>query len=195
MHGRAARTRRRGVARVTGARASGTLADTMAAIRTQLPVRPIAAADRDRLAAAFERLGKDSRYQRFLHPKPGLSEAELVSFTEVDHISHEALVAIDPRDDAIVAVARYAAACGECTTAELAVTVVDDWQGRGIGTMLARRLLPIARANGVTELIAVTFAENARARALLRRLGFRKTWSSHGVLELRLELAPAVAAA
>jgi RimJ/RimL family protein N-acetyltransferase len=180
---------------VTGAGTCGNLTQTMAAIRTQLPVRPIAAHDRDGLAVAFERLSDDSRYQRFLHPKPTLSEAELVAFTDVDHRTHEALVALDPRDGSIVGVARYAAACGDCAEAELAVTVIDAWQGRGVGTMLARMLVPIAHANGIARLIALTFAENGAARALLRGLGFRRTWSQQGVLELRLELAPAAAAA
>jgi RimJ/RimL family protein N-acetyltransferase len=151
-----------------------------------LEVRPITAADRDRLAAAFERLSERSRHNRFLGPKPRLSASELTYLTDVDHRSHEALAAIDPSDGALVGVARYATAHGESGTADMALFVIDLWQGQGIGTMLARRLLARAAENGIACLTATTFAHNGPARAVLRRLGFRTTWFGDDVIELAL---------
>jgi RimJ/RimL family protein N-acetyltransferase len=151
-----------------------------------IAVRPVTAADRERLAAAFERLSARSRYDRFLGPKPRLSPAELTYLTEIDHRTHEALAAVDPTDGAIVGVARYATPASEPGTADMALCVVDLWQGQGIGTMLGGRLLARASQNGIGRLSATTFADNRRARAVLRRLGFRTTAIGAGVVELEL---------
>ena len=151
-----------------------------------LEVRPVTADDRELLAAAFRRMSERSRHDRFLGPKPRLSAAELRYLTEIDHRTHEALAAVDPSDGAIVGVARYATVRGESGTAEMALFVLDLWQGQGIGTMLARQLLERAAQNGIARLTATTFSDNRRARALLRRLGFTTTWLGAGVIELEL---------
>jgi RimJ/RimL family protein N-acetyltransferase len=149
-----------------------------------LVVRPIDPADRDALAAAFARLSPESRRRRFLGPKPKLTARELTYLTDVDHISHEALVAIDDADGSIVAVARYAGG----PRADMAVTVADERQGRGIGGALAARIVRAARANGIGSLTATALWENGPALALMRRLGFRAVGSGDGWLEFRLEL-------
>jgi RimJ/RimL family protein N-acetyltransferase len=156
---------------------------------TRLRVRPIRPSDREALANEFERLSPESRRRRFLAPKPQLSEAELRRLTEVDHRSHEALVAIEAESGRGVAVARYA---GEPAASEFAITVADDWQGRGIGSALSRRLLHRAREEGVTVLEATVLAENQASRALLRGLGFRVRAVEFGVVELRLCLGAEV---
>jgi RimJ/RimL family protein N-acetyltransferase len=153
----------------------------------ELTVRPIRPADKDALLDLFERLTPRSRLRRFLAPKPALSRRELAYLTEVDHRTHEALVAVD-RDGAFVGVARYACAPGETTVAEVAFAVADAAQGRGIGTGLARLLLDDARANGILRLQAMTLPENAAARKLLGRTGFELTGIEGGVLELALDL-------
>jgi RimJ/RimL family protein N-acetyltransferase len=153
-----------------------------------LAVRPIAPEDRERLAAAFERLSKGSRMQRFLAPKPRLSVAELTYLTQIDHRAHEALVAVDPSRDRIVGVARYASEPDEPGTADLAFVVADEWQGQGIATMLTALLVRRAEANGVDRLTAATFSDNRPARAVLRRLGFRTLGIGAGVVDLELLL-------
>jgi RimJ/RimL family protein N-acetyltransferase len=147
-------------------------------------VRPLARADRDRLAAAFGRMSERSRLRRFLGPKPRLSAAELTYLTDIDHVKHEALAAIDPDDGAIVGVARYAEERDAPGTADIALFVVDSWQGQGIGTTLASRLLGRADANGVARLTATTFADNRAARAVLRKLGFTTVGIDGGFVEL-----------
>jgi RimJ/RimL family protein N-acetyltransferase len=153
-----------------------------------LHVRQVTAADAGRLAAAFERLGERTRYLRFLGPKPRLSRAELTYLTDIDHRRHEALAAVDPADGSFLGIARYATAPGQTGTADFAFVVADDCQGRGIGTMLADALLERAAANGLSRLTATTLYENDRARAILRRLGFRTTAISGGEVELELIL-------
>ncbi len=156
---------------------------------------PVTRFDRERLAGAFERMSRESRYQRFLHPKPTLSDAELTYFTDLDHITHHAIAAVDPVDGSFIGVARYAMLDERVRSADLAFFVVDEWQGRGIGTMLLRALLPRAEANGISSLVALTLHDNAPARALLRSMGFRKVGAGHGVAELHLALRAPMAQA
>jgi RimJ/RimL family protein N-acetyltransferase len=147
-------------------------------------IRPLTRADRGRLAAAFGRMSERSRWLRFLGPKPKLSGEELSYLTDIDHVTHEALAAIDPDDGAIVGVARYAPARDAPGTADLALFVVDAWQGQGIGTTLGHRLLRRADENGITRLTATTFADNRAARSLLRKLGFTTVGIGAGVVDL-----------
>jgi GNAT superfamily N-acetyltransferase len=157
----------------------------------RLRVRPIVPADREPLADAFDRLSDRSRRQRFLAPKPRLSARELDYLTDVDHITHEALVAIDETTGEIVGVGRYATGSGGGAAADMALAVVDGWQRRGIGHALAVRVVERARANGIKRLTGTALADNLRVRSLLDRLGFRVRSVSAGVVEVELDVAPA----
>jgi GNAT superfamily N-acetyltransferase len=148
-----------------------------------LTVRPLNLADRHRLEHAFGRLSERSRHDRFMGPKPRLSPGELTDLTDIDHRSREALAAVDPSNGDIVGVARYATWRDEPCVADLAVTVIDAWQGQGIGTLLARRLLERAADNGIARLTASAYAANRPARSLLHRLGFKVTWLGGDVIE------------
>jgi ribosomal protein S18 acetylase RimI-like enzyme len=155
----------------------------------EIRMRPLTPGDCSAVAALFSRLSPRSRYRRFLTPKRELTDRELVFFTDVDHVRHEALAATDPRDNSLVGVARYVQYLDRPRVASVAFEVADDWQRRGIGSALAERLVSRARVNGLDRLSATTRWENVPARALLRRLGFRARASGSGSGELELELA------
>src|SRR3954464_1574060 len=89
-------------------------------------VRPLEPQDRESLRDGFERLGKRSRYQRFLAPKRSLTTGGLSHLTPGDHVDHEAVVAIDAATGQGVGVARYIRDPARPDVAEAAVTVVDD---------------------------------------------------------------------
>jgi GNAT superfamily N-acetyltransferase len=131
-------------------------------------IRPIAPADRALLQAGFDRLSEESRYRRFLTPTPRLSERMLRYLTEVDHRDHEALVAL--ADDHGVGVARFVRT-KDPEVAEAAVTVVDDWQGKGLGTALLELLARRARQEGIHRFSAVVLAQNQDMLDVLRGLG------------------------
>ncbi|HEY2603263.1 MAG TPA: GNAT family N-acetyltransferase [Thermoleophilaceae bacterium] len=157
---------------------------------TTLHVRPIEPTDRGALATAFARLGSSSRMRRFLGPKHELSERELSYLTELDHETHEALVALDGED--IVAVARYAAWPSDSReSAELAMVVLDSWQRRGIGLALTAQVIARAAGNGFCRLTATTFGDNLPSRALLGRLGFEPASSGDGLVSYELGLPAA----
>jgi GNAT superfamily N-acetyltransferase len=123
------------------------------------------------LLQAFEHLGPQSRYRRFLAPHGSLTPAELSYFTEVDHHDHEALVAVEPSSGAGIGVARYIRSAEDPTVAELAVAVVDEWQCQGVGGRLVGALAERAREEGITSFSAVMLADNALMRSLLDEIG------------------------
>jgi GNAT superfamily N-acetyltransferase len=83
---------------------------------------------------------------RFLTGKKELSGAEMRYFTDVDHHDHEALVALNQADGRGVGIARYIRDAGDPHAAEITITIIDDWHGRGLGTGLLTRLSARARA-------------------------------------------------
>ena len=117
-----------------------------------------------------------------------LAPREIAYLTDVDHVRHEALAAIDTRDGSILGVSRYVARPQEPQVADLAIEVADDVQGIGIGTLLARLIVDRAASNGFERVVASTLWDNQPARALMRRLGFRAHTSDGNVLELQLAL-------
>lgn len=161
---------------------------------TRVSLRPVGPGDRDGLAALFARLTPESRYQRFLSPKGELTPRELTFFTDVDHLNHEAVAAIDERDNSIVGVARYVRDADRPAAAELAIEVADAFQRMGIGTALTSLTIQHAHANGLTSLTATTRWENHAARRLLRHHGFRARQSRGGEIEHELKLGELAAA-
>ena len=103
-------------------------------------IRQVQSTDAPLLADGFARLSPQSRQMRFLTRKKELTPAELRYFTDVDHHDHEVLGALNHADGRGVGIARYVRHAEDPQAAEIAVTVVDDWQGHGLGTELVTRL-------------------------------------------------------
>jgi RimJ/RimL family protein N-acetyltransferase len=156
-------------------------------------IRPIRPDDADALARGFERLSPESRYRRFLTPMERLTKSQLEYLTDVDHHNHEALIALDlATPGEVVGVGRYVRD-GDSDRAEAAVTVVDDWQGRGLGTALTRILAGRAAEVGINTFTAVLLAANTEMTALLADLGpVRVTGREGDVVEVDVPLEPEV---
>jgi RimJ/RimL family protein N-acetyltransferase len=161
---------------------------------TPVSIRPLVAADRAWLAAAVERLSPASRYRRFMSPLRTLDETMLVRLVDqVDGRGHVALVGtLNPGSPAEArgAVARFVRWPDDPTTAEMAVTVTDVVQGRGLGRVMARELADRALAAGVVEFTAMVGADNTPSLRMLAGLGavLEQAYVSPGVLELRVAL-------
>jgi GNAT superfamily N-acetyltransferase len=125
---------------------------------------------------------------RFQAPLTRLSDEQLVYLTAVDHHDHEALVALDPATGHGVGVARFVRVNEH--VAECAIAVIDDWQGRGVGTELLNRLVQRAHEEGVERFTALVLAENADALRLLDRLGDAVRHSYGSQVELEIALPP-----
>ena len=147
-------------------------------------IRELTAADRLALVYIFRHLGARSRYQRFLSVKAELSPRELAHLVSVDHWHREAVIAWSPPPRTPIGVARYER-CEEFDLAELAVTVIDEWQRHGIGRLLVRDLGERARRAGIRRFTATMLWENRGAVALARGLGPDAAGQRHGgILEL-----------
>jgi GNAT superfamily N-acetyltransferase len=156
---------------------------------SEVLVRPVRPDDKPLFAAAWERFGDESRYRRFMAAKNHLSPTELAHLTEVDHVDHEAIGALHPRTGAGLGVARYLRNRDRPTTADAAVAVIDDWQGRGLGGVLLRRLSARARANGIETFTASLLTENRSMLRLFERLGRVDVRSVEGpTMEIDVEL-------
>jgi len=140
---------------------------TMDVGERSLTVREITINDIERLRRMFNRLSPDSVYRRFFSPIHEPSRTALLWLTSVDHGTREALVALD--GDEIVAVARYDGRADR-NTAEIAVTVEDDWQHRGVGQRLTKRLAKRAIDHGIESFELVVQPDNRAALGLLRKL-------------------------
>lgn len=130
--------------------------------------------DRETLERAFHRLSSETRYRRFLGPKSDLSDDELDYLTDIDQYDHVAIGARVEQSDGLdegIGVARCVRLDGPPGTAETAITVVDDYQGLGLGGLLLDRLVVAARERDIHTFRASLFARNRPMRKLLEDLG------------------------
>ena len=153
-------------------------------------IRPVQGADAPLLADGFARLSARSRQMRFLRIKNELSAAELRYFTEIDHHDHEALGAVDRAGGRGVGVARYVRSAQDAQSAEIAVTVVDEWHGRGLGTELVAQLSERAREEGIRRFTALVAADNVAVAGLARSVGAELVRRELGTVVYEVPLAP-----
>ena len=167
-------------------------AGTRAVLRdgSAVVIRQVHSSDAPLLADGFSRLSAESRRRRFLRPKDELSQAELRYFTQVDHHDHEALGALDDRTGRGVGVARYVRHANDPQTAEIAVTVADAWQSRGLGTELLAKLADRARAEGIQRFTVLVAADNAAVAGLLQSMRARLIRRNSGTAEYQISLSP-----
>jgi GNAT superfamily N-acetyltransferase len=148
-------------------------------------------ADRELLLLGFEHLSPESRYRRFMAPMPELSEPMVRYLTEIDHHDHEAMIAVDEQTGEGIGVARYVRDPNRPEVAEVAVTVIDDWQQRGVGTLLLEVISARAREEAITTFTALMLATNEEMIDLLRQLGpIRIVDREAGTVEIELPIPP-----
>lgn len=156
-------------------------------------IRPIRADDLGRERVFLQGLSGASRRSRMLASFRDPPEPLLERFVDVDYRDRMALLATrgSGADERIIGIARYAAPPGG-SDCELAVTVADEWQARGIGSRLGQLLIEYARARGFRRMTGTVLAENAPMIALARRLGMQLSPSPEdaSLLKICLELGP-----
>jgi GNAT superfamily N-acetyltransferase len=152
-------------------------------------MRPVRPEDKPLFVTGWSNLSQESVYRRFLQPRHGLSVDELAFFTEIDHVDHEAIGALDPATGQGVGVARYVRDLARPHVAEAAVTVIDEWQHRGLGGKLLRRLCAGAAVNRIRIFSASLLATNEAMLTLFERLGEVTVTRRDGpTLEIDVEL-------
>ncbi len=134
-------------------------------------IRALLPADREALASAVHRMGDESIYRRFFSAKKQFSASEVEYFTNVDFVDHVALVAVVEEGDLplIVGGARYVVDAPG--SAEVALAVDDAHQGLGIGGLLMKHLVTIARNAGLQRLNADVLSDNAAMLKVFAKSG------------------------
>jgi GNAT superfamily N-acetyltransferase len=142
---------------------------------TRVLIRPLREEDREREEDFIRRLSPDSRRFRFMGGFKEASPQLINQLMDVDYDQRMAFVALAHENGKLreVGVSRYSAtdAQGQC---ECAVTVADDWRQRGLGVLLMRHLIDLARRNGYQQMISLDAADNEAMRDLASYLGFHR---------------------
>jgi len=117
-------------------------------------------------------LSMETKHYRFLGGVKELSPEELKQMCNVDGLHTMAFVATVQENgrEVQIGVSRYAEGANE-NVREMAVTIADRWQHKGLGRLLAKRLIEYARSHGVTQLYSVDLADNSAMRHLADELG------------------------
>jgi GNAT superfamily N-acetyltransferase len=157
---------------------------------TVVVVRPLVPEDRAELIERYAQLSPASRRLRFVSAPEHLSERLLDHLLDVDQHDRVAIVAAmaDEPGAPGVGIARYARLRGDPTTAEAAVTVLDPYQGRGIGTLLLTELVSMALERGVDTFVADVMWDNHELLDGLRGAGAVVTPGEPGSASVRVDL-------
>jgi RimJ/RimL family protein N-acetyltransferase len=151
-------------------RADGKLKDG-----TEVRIRPIRASDAPAIAAGFEHFGADSRHQRFFSAKTAVTAAELERLTHPELENAFRLVA-EVRGGSEAGRLIGGASCvvdaeTDPQRGEIAFSVIDPFQDKGLGTLLLRHLVALAHARGVTRFVASVMGDNKRMMAVFEKSG------------------------
>ncbi len=154
-------------------------------------LRAIRPNDRDRLREEFLKLSKASVRDRFFSVKLDLTPKELTLLTEVDFHHHVALVVeLESGSQRVpVAVGRMVRKTDQPDHSEIAITVTDQMQGKGIGKVVLRRLLDCARELGIHHVDASVLAENTRMLHLIHKSGLAfESYLEDGIRNISIAL-------
>jgi len=159
---------------------------------TDVALRPFRPGDGALLSAGFARLSPQSRYRRFLAPMPQLTDSMLAFLTSVDGVNHHAWGALvdEPGGTVGAGVVRWVRTGADPAVADMAVTVIDDYQGRGLGGLLLDVAVLDAFAFGVERFEGLVLGENISSRRMLARGGATFRADGGGVLAFTVPLRP-----
>jgi GNAT superfamily N-acetyltransferase len=140
---------------------------------THILIRPLDASDRNREFEFIKNLSPESRHFRFLSTMNEASSTLLDQLMDLDYTQRMAYVALIMEGGHLIeiGVSRYAAMDGN-SDCECAVAVADQWQRRGLGTLLMRALIDAARSNGFKRMISIDSSSNTHMHRLADDMGF-----------------------
>ncbi len=127
--------------------------------------------DENRLISGFRKLSDKSKMFRFNCGKADLTKKEREYLLNVDNVNHFAIGAVDLSKsyDVGIGLARYIKDKNDLTRAEVAITIIDEYQGNGIGTFLFKELINYAAKNNIKILTGYILKENVRMMKILSK--------------------------
>ena len=155
----------------------------------RVEIRALKPEDWKGLVEAVNRTSAESVRRRFFSIKRHFSEREIDFFSNIDFVSHVALVVVaeESGEPHIVGGGRYVVV--EPGRAEIAFALVDEYQGQGIGAALMRHLAAIARDAGLKELVAEVLSENRSMLKVFQKSGLNPTTTRDAeVIHVKLPL-------
>lgn len=133
-------------------------------------VRPVRMSDEQALQRLFYEFSDEGTHKRFMAYRRIHPHQEMQDLADSDHELNMGLVACDPEQDSLIAMSRYDVDPAT-RRAEIAFVVLDNWQGRGVGTLLMKRMSEIARARGLAGFSADVLASNKAMLMVFQRSG------------------------
>ncbi len=163
-------------------------ADVLLSDGATVHIRQIEPGDADSIVAMHGRFSERTRYLRYFSPYPRIPERDLVRFVNVDHHDREALVV--QAGDQLVAVGRFDRLGPGSDEAEVAFVVQDDYQGRGIGSILLEHLGEAGRQEGLRRFVAEVLPVNSAMLHVFADAGFEVARQyADGVVHLHFPIA------
>ena len=141
--------------------------------RSVVQIRPITHEDTSAERDFIEGLSSETKHFRFMGQVGTPSDSMLARFTDVDRVHDVAFVAVvnDDSCERIVGVSRYSTDA-EGSRCECAVTVADAWQDKGLGTILMKHLIAVAKSRSIHTMYSIDSAGNNGMHELADYLGF-----------------------
>jgi RimJ/RimL family protein N-acetyltransferase len=157
---------------------------------TRIVFRPVVPEDKEVIRHGFEQLSPESRYRRFFSPMQELSDKLLRYLTEIDYRNHFAWIAQlpDVEGSPVVGVGRWVRLADDPDGAEAAVTVIDAYHQRGIGSAMLRVMAQSAVDNGINHFVAYTLGDNEPMIRLLEEAGAIAAGSEMGTRRFEVPL-------
>ena len=158
----------------------------------RLLLRPVRPEDAQAFRANFPKFSPEAVRRRFFAPLKTLTRAAAAKLTKIDYDNEMAFVLTDPVPPESGPPEGYGV--GRIIiepnghTAEFAIIVRDDMSGKGLGSLLMRRLIAYARERGVRELVADVLPDNHRMLTLARDFGFTVESRPHASDPVRVRL-------
>jgi acetyltransferase len=167
------------------------LEETVALGDTSFFVRPIRPQDGQRLLDFYTRADPADMRFRFFFTRRTVPHSEVARYSQIDYDREMTFVALSTDAQGHTSIAAEASALSDPdhVTAQFAIQVASDWQGKALGHLMLKKLIAYLRSRGTRELTGLCLKENTSMVALARNLGFVVSTRSNESETLSMTLA------
>jgi acyl-CoA hydrolase/RimJ/RimL family protein N-acetyltransferase len=139
----------------------------------QITLRPTKTVDERRIQEHFYNMDQADVTSRFFGFRRSFYRKDVEGIAQVDYIKNLSIVAVigEIGFEKVIGLAEYNLEHG--TVAEVAFTVSKDWQGKGIASVLLKKMAEAARENGITQLVAYVLPTNKSMINLFKKLPYK----------------------
>ena len=154
---------------------------------TSCHVRPICGEDEPQIYKFFKNLADETIIYRFGHQLTHIPHETLVRYCQVDYDRELAFVAESGDGKDIIGDVRISK-LPDLENAEVSILIADEWQGKGVGSMLMDYCIDISKQTGLTTLWMEILKNNSRMLALARKYAFKQAYDDEDMMRVVLKL-------